>query len=337
MKTLRGVAPVALLAAAAAALPMAGCSGGGAGDGQNILKIASVLPAEHPSSRALEFFQQRIKELSGGTLEVQLFLNSQLGNNEETLESCRIGNTAMIFSSSAPLATYNEQLHALSMPFLFRDLEHQHAVADGPVGGEIKAEVGKTGLVCLAFFDAGFRSLMTKKGPIRTPEDVKGMKIRVMNSPVMIATINAFGASAVGMNQGEVYSALQTGYLDGWENNLSTTLSFRMYETGCKYLAWTRHISIPDLLLMNKAWYERLTPEQRRVVDQAANEAQAKQRELWAADEKAAYETLTKAGMEFNEPDAAAFRACTTDIYEENYKKRGEAFKKLCEDIQGVQ
>lgn len=336
MKTTRSLALIAVLAAAAVAASFVGCSGQ-SGGGKNVLKVASVLPAEHPSSKALEFFQQRVKELSNGAMEVQLFLNSQLGNNEETLDSCRIGNTAMIYSSITPLATYNEVLHALSMPFLFRDAKHQHAVADGPVGGEIKAEIAKTGLVCLAFFDAGSRSLMTKKGPIRTPDDVKGLKIRVMPSPVMMATINAFGASAIGMNQGEVYSALQTGVLDGWENNLSTTLSFRMYETGCKYLAWTRHLAIPDLLLINKAWYEGLTAEQRGVIDQAAKETQAKQRELWAADETAALETCKKAGMEFNEPDAAAFRATTTAIYEDNYKKRPAGFKKLCEDIKGVQ
>lgn len=322
-------------AAAAGAALVAGCAGR-ADDGKRVLKVASVLPAEHPSSKALAFFRDRVKELSAGAMEVQLFLNSQLGDNIDTLDSCRGGNIEMIFTSISPLAQYNQQLHALSMPFIFRDTAHQYATVDGPVGREVEAEIDRTGFKCLAFFDAGFRSIMTKRGPVRTPADLGGMKVRVMSSPVMIDTINALGASAVALNQGEVYSALQTGVIDGWENNLSTTLSFRMYETGCKYMARTRHLAIPDLLLMNTACYEGLTDAERKTVDQAARETQARQRVLWAEDETKALATLKAAGMEFNDVDAAAFAERAAAIYETYYRKYGEPFKRLCEDIRGV-
>ncbi|MBM4017029.1 MAG: TRAP transporter substrate-binding protein [Planctomycetes bacterium] len=333
---MRCAATVVWAACLAAALAPAGCDRGAAEGGKRILKVASVLPAEHPSSKALMFFRDRVAELSGGRMEVQLFLNSQLGDNIDTLDSCRGGNIEMIFTSVSPLAQYNQQLHAMSMPFIFRDAAHQHAVLDGPVGREVAAEIEKAGFKTLAFFDAGFRSVMTKRGPVRAPADLRGMKVRVMASPVMIDTLNALGASAVALNQGEVYSALQTGVLDGWENNLSTTLSFRMYETGCRHMAWTRHLAIPDLLLVNKACYEGMPEADRRILEQGGAETHAKQRVLWAEDEVAALETLKAAGMTFTDVDAAAFQDRAAAVYDTYYRKYGPAFQRLCEAVKAV-
>lgn len=325
-----------------AALSLASCGGGDesskAGDGASaksagkkvIMKAASVLPAEHPSSQALEFMKKRLGELSGGSMEVRLFLNSQLGDATESVESCQNGNTEMVFASVAPLSQFVPELNALSMPFIFRDKAHEYAVVDGPIGERLSKKLEPVGLHNLCYFDAGSRNLMTKKGPINRPEDLKGMKIRVMPSKVMIDTINALGASAVAMGQGEVYGALQTGVLDGWENNAPTCLSFKMHETGCIYYAATRHLAVPDLLLVNKGFYDKLTPEQRGFLDQAAKETVAKQRELWKADETKAIEELKAKGMKFNDVDVGIFAERAKSVYEEAHQKYGEEFQEIC-------
>ncbi|MBN1901439.1 TRAP transporter substrate-binding protein [Candidatus Sumerlaeota bacterium] len=301
-----------------------------------VIKIASVLPAEHPSSQALEFFKTRLAELSGGTIEGQLFLNSQLGSAEESIQNCQGGNIQITFASVAPTARHVKEFNALAMPFIFRDKPHEFAVVDGKIGKRLSQKLEPSGLRNLCYFDAGSRNIMTKKGPIQKPEDLKGMKIRVMESKLMVDSINALGASAISMTQGEVYSALQTGVLDGWENNPPTTLSFKMYETGCVYYAWTRHLSVPDLLLINLKFYDNLPEDMRGCIDQAARETVVKQRELWKESEQKAVEELKSKGMLFNEVNASEFAAKVGPVYDECYQSYGKEFEEICKAIRDL-
>ncbi len=308
----------------------------GDSDGPTTVKVGWVLPAEHPSSKALEFFEARAEELSEGELDVRLFANGVLGNATECAESLRAGNLEMSVISAAPLSQFVVELNVLTMPFLFRDPEHRYAVVDSEIGASLGTKLEAAGLACLGFFDAGSRNVMTKSGPVESPADLTGKKIRVMTSKLMVDTLNAMGASAQSMGQGEVYSALQTGVLDGWENNPPTALTFRMYETGCTHFAWTRHLAVPDVVVIGRDFRDSLSPRSLRAVEQAMAETVAKQRELWREGEAAAIEALESAGMTFNEVDRDAFAARVESLYEEYYDKYGEEFERLCREIRAM-
>jgi tripartite ATP-independent transporter DctP family solute receptor len=245
----------------------------------------------------------------------------------------REGNIEIACVSAAPLAQFAPDLNVLSMPCLFRDPAHQHATVDGEIGTRLGAKLAERGLHCLGYFDAGSRNLMTKKGPIRSPGDLRGIKIRVMSSRLMVDALGAMGAAAQPMGQGEVYSALQTGVLDGWENNPQTALSFRMYETGCTHFAWTRHLAVPDVVVAGRGVLGALDPPTRAVLEQAMRETVARQRELWRDGERAAIEALKSKGMQFNEVEHAAFVERVEPLYLEYAAKYGEDFAAFCREI----
>jgi len=317
---------------AATLIGLSGCGGGDAKD-TNVLKIGYVLPAEHPTARAVEFFKARLASLSNGRIEVRTFPASQLGSATELVVACQNGNVEGAVVSAAPLSQYVEALNVVVMPFVFRDSAHQYAVLDGPVGEALAARIAEVQLVAAAWFDAGTRNVMTRKGPIKTPEDLRGLKIRVMDSNALREAIGRLGAAAIPMSQGEVYSALQTGVIDGWENNPPTCLTFSMYETGCTHFAWTRHVSIPDVLVFSRKWYDALDASLRSAVDRAAVETRDRQRTLWQAYEKKAVARLESEGMTFNEVDGEAFRARFAGFYDAFVEKHGASFKTLLDGI----
>lgn len=328
--------PLTSLLVAAAVLVLAASCGHREHSGGTI-RIASVLPAEHPSSQALAFFQTRLDELSGGQLRVRLFLNSQLGNDIETVEMCQMGNIEAVFISSATMSQFLPKLSVLSMPFIFRDNEHAYAVVDGPVGDGFREKLSQINFRVLGFFDAGSRNMMTKRGPIESPADLVGLKIRVMPAPMLVDTINALGAAAISIPQGEVYTALQTGVIDGWENNPQTAASFRMYETGCIHYTHTKHLMIPDMLLLNHAFYAGLPPHVRAWVDQAAREAEQHQRALWQESEKETMAQLQQAGMKFHHVPLEPFRAKVDSVYEKYFRQYGPAYEAICRQIMETQ
>lgn len=327
MKTTFNIVAVLIVAA----VLITGC--GKNDNGKTVITLACALPADHPSGQALDYFEKRVEELSQGKIDIRLFLNGQLGNTTDTIESCRGGNIEMVLSSAAPMSQFVEALNVLTMPFIFRDKQHEYSVVDGPIGEIFDKKLQDINFHILSYFDAGSRNITTKKGPVKSPDDIKGMKIRVMPSKLMIDTIDALGGSAVAMGQGEVYSALQTGVLDGWENNPPTILTFKMYETGCKYFAWTRHLSVPDLLLVNKKFYDSLPDDLHLAIDQAAKDTQLEQRRLWQKGEADAVEKLKQAGMIFNEVDQKLFVSRVESLYKKYYDKYDAEFRELCEKI----
>ncbi len=326
----RAVVLAALMAVAPLALP--GCAKKD-GDRQ-VMKIGYVLPDDHPTAQAMTFFQQRLQELTGGRLTVRLFPNSQLGDANELIAGCQSGNVEAAVVSAAPLAQHVPELNVLVMPFIFGGTDHRYAVLDGPVGDAIRDHIRDVNLVAAAYFDAGTRNVMTNTGPIRTPADLAGMKIRVMDSNALREAVERLGATAVPMSQGEVYGALQTGVIDGWENNASTCLTFSMHETGCKHFAWTRHVAIPDVFVISQAWYAALPDDLRQAVDQAAADTRERQRTLWQENERQAVTRLQDAGMVFTEVDDAAFAARFEGFYDAFIERYGPAFGELLRKIQ---
>ena len=280
-------------------------------------KLASVLPASHPVHQALVFFADKVKEKTKGEVVVTVFPAGQLGQEKDYIEGAKLGSIEVTKVSSAPLGQFAKSLQVVSLPFIWKDLNHQHRVVDGPIGKRLMADLEQSGFKGLAFFDAGFRNVTTRGGPVRKPDDLKGLKIRVMQSEPLIATINAFGATAVPMGQGEVYVALQQKVIDGWENNEPTVLSFNMQEV-CKYFSYTRHVSIPDIFIMSKQVFDSTPPAIQKAILDAAAEAVPVQRKIWDDYIEKAKSELKAKGMEFNEvDDIGAFQAKAKPIYKE--------------------
>jgi tripartite ATP-independent transporter DctP family solute receptor len=280
-------------------------------------KLASVLPATHPVHKALVFFAEQVAEKTKGGVKITVYPAGQLGEEKDYIEGIKLGAMEMTKVSSAPLGQFSPSLQVVSLPFIWRNLEHQHSVLGGPIGTRLMNDLDKKGFKGLAFFDAGFRNVTTRVGAVKVPADLKGLKIRVMQSKPLIDTINAFGATAVPMGQSEVYVALQQKIIDGWENNEPTVLTFNMQEVA-KYFSYTRHTSIPDILVMNKQLFDSVPKNTQTAILEAAAQTVPYQRKIWADYIDDAVKQLKAKGMEFNEvANINDFQALAKPIFKE--------------------
>ncbi len=280
-------------------------------------KLASVLPDTHPVHQALVFFADELARKSNGDIKVTLFPAGQLGQEKDYIEAIKIGSLELAKVSSGPVGQYAPTFQVISLPLIWRNLDHQHKVLQGAIGDRLMADLGKTGIKGLAFMDAGFRSISNSIRPINSPADLKGLKIRVMQSKPLIDTINALGGNAVPMGQSEVYSALQTKVIDGWENNEPTVLSFNMQEVS-KYFSYTRHSSIPDFLMMSKKVFDGLPANLQNIVESTAKEAMEKHNDLWGKMIDKTVADLKAKGMIFNEiKDVTEFQKAVSGVWKE--------------------
>ncbi len=280
-------------------------------------KLASVLPDTHPVHQALVFFADELARKSNGDIKVTLFPAGQLGQEKDYIEAIKIGSLELAKVSSGPVGQYAPTFQVISLPLIWRNLDHQHKVLQGAIGNRLMADLGKTGVKGLAFMDAGFRSISNSIRPINSPADLKGLKIRVMQSKPLIDTINALGGNAVPMGQSEVYSALQTKVIDGWENNEPTVLSFNMQEVS-KYFSYTRHSSIPDFLMMSKKVFDGLPANLQNIVEVTAREAMEKHNKLWGEMIDKTVADLKAKGMIFNEiKDVTEFQKAVSGVWKE--------------------
>ncbi len=309
---------------------VAGVGCGGPGLSRPVtIRYATSIEEVHPTVTAMKRFAERLEELSGGELRVEV--RTRFGaNGHELLEACRQGQIDMGVVTASTLAQQVPLANIFTMPFLFRDEAHlAAAMADEP-GRRLREEARRVaGLRITGFYTAGMRSITTQGGPIRRPEDLRGLKIRVMESEMMVETLTAMGASGIPMNYGEIYGALQRGELDGWENNANTILNARTIETGCNHLAWTRHLAMPDLAFASLGFYERLTRTQRAWLEQAMAETTAEQGEQWRRNEAEAVAQLEAAGMRCNEVEREAFAGRMQALYERAFLRQGREFEEL--------
>jgi tripartite ATP-independent transporter DctP family solute receptor len=287
-----------------------------------VLKLSNVLPDGNPTTESMVFFAEKVMEKTGGTVEVRLFNNSALGGQREALESLQAGTIEMCMANAGPMAQFVPAMDVLSLPYVFQSTEHMFKALNGKAGEMIKADIEKAGFVFLYWGDGGSRNLINNKRPITKPEDLKGLKIRVMDSKLMVNTLNAMGAIATPMAQGEVYSALQQGVLDGWENNPVTLLTLKLYEVS-DIFSWTQHFMVPDLVLISKQAFGKLTPEQQKAIVEAGREAEAKQREYWNAFVGKTVEELKAHNVKFNEVDVAPFVKAVQPVWEDYRAKFG--------------
>lgn len=283
---------------------------GGAG---TVLKFAHGLDQNHPVHAAIAFFAQRVNELSGGEVVVQVFPNGQLGSESECIEQLQRGALAMVKTSAGSMEGFIPAMAAFGLPYLFRDEDHFWNVLNGPVGRELLASGEGVGIHGLCYFDAGARSFYTIARPIITPEDASGLKLRVLPSKMARDFVTALGAGATPIPWGELYTALQQRMVDGAENNPPSYVSSRHYEVA-RHFSLNEHTRLPDIVIFSQPIWESLTPEQRAWIEQAADESVVFQRKLWREKTAEALAMAKAAGVTIHRPDREPFAAATASL-----------------------
>ncbi|MGR4971648.1 TRAP transporter substrate-binding protein [Pseudomonas sp. LARHCG127] len=296
------------------------------------LKIADIHPAGYPTVVAEQSMGEALEKASNGELKFKYFPGGVLGSEKEVIEQMQAGAIQMSRVSLGIVGPVVPDVNVFNMPFIFRDQAHMRAVIDGEVGDAILDRITNSefGLVALAWMDGGTRNLYTKK-PVRKIEDLKGMKIRVQGNPMFIETFNAMGANGIAMDTGEIFSALQTGVIDGAENNPPTMLEHNHFQNA-KFYSLTGHLILPEPIVMSKITWNKLTPEQQDMVKKAAKAAQAEERVLWDKKSAASEEKLKAAGVEFITVDKKPFYDATAPIR----AKYGAPYADLIKRIEAV-
>ena len=263
-------------------------------------RSADIHPADYPTVEAVKYMGKLLSERTGGKLGVKVYPNGALGNERDTIEQIKIGGLDMMRVNVAPLNNVVPETMVVALPFIFRDTDHMHAVLDGPIGDEILAAMESQGMVGLAFYDSGSRSMYSAAKPYKTLADMKGAKIRVQQSDLFVAMIQALGANATPMPYGEVYTALKTGIVDAAENNYPSYESSRHFEAA-KYYTRTEHAMAPEVLVFSKTSWDRLSKDDQAAVRKAAKDSVPYMRKLWAEREETSRAIVEKAGSQIGD------------------------------------
>jgi len=280
-----------------------------------ILKLAHTLPPDHPVHNAMMYMADRCAEISEGKLRIEIYPSEQLGSEQQCVELLQIGSLAITKVSAAVMESFTDDYKVLGLPYLFRDKEHAHKVLDGEIGQKLLLSTENRLIRGLCFYDAGSRSFYTLNKPILKPEDLNGMKIRVMKSKTAVDMVKALGGSPTPISYGELYTALQSGVVDGAENNPPSLYTSHHYEV-CKHYSLDEHTSVPDVLIVSQHIWKKLNDRERRWLQQAADDSVPVERELWEASVKKSMEELQKAGVKVYYPDKSAFANKVQGVYE---------------------
>lgn len=286
------------------------------GKNVQVLKLAHTLDSSHPVHKGIVHMKERLEGLSGGSMSIEIYPSSVLGGETEVLEQVQNGVLAMTKTSTGVMESFAPEMKVFGLPYLFEDADHFWSFAGSGLGSELLVSGADRNLYGLCYYDAGSRSFYNKLRPIKTPDDLSGMKIRVQNSPMMINMVKTLGASPTPISWGELYSALAQGIVDGAENNPPSFYTNKHYET-CEFFSLDEHVRLPDLLLINTQIWESLDPQQQAWLQQAANESSEFQRELWAADCQKAIQEVEALGVEVFYPEKQPFMDKVAPIYEQ--------------------
>jgi tripartite ATP-independent transporter DctP family solute receptor len=304
----------ALLAAAAFALTSAA-------NAQIVTKYSGIQPLEHPASYTEDYFGQELATLSHNTIKVEVYHNTQLGDAVANVQSIRNGTIGFTTVSASNLNQVLPAMDMYSLPFLFKNEAHFWWYLSTPQAAEIAKQLEPKGIKIIGYIDSGARNFFTQK-PVRTPDDLKGEKIRVMASPVMVNTMKALGATGVPVAWAELYTALQTGVVDGAENNHPSVVAKKFYEVS-KYYTLDEHMRIPDVMIVSTKFYNSLNPDQQKAVVEAGARAQAYMRGAWHVSEVKDLQALKKDFKEIIVPDKAPFVKAVSGMVHEEAKRLG--------------
>jgi tripartite ATP-independent transporter DctP family solute receptor len=278
-----------------------------------IIRLGHGLDTGHPVHKGMEFLAKRLAEKSGNTVKIQIYPSEQLGTERQCVELLQIGSLGMTKVSAGVLENFAPGMRVFGVPFLFDDRAHGHRVLDAQVGKDLLAESEKYWLRGLTFYDAGSRSFYTKSRPVNHPDDLAGLKVRVMESASSIKMVRSLGGSPTPIAWGELYTALQQGIVDGAENNPPSFYLSRHYEV-CKYYIIDEHTMLPDVLVMSTVVWESLTEQEQTWLMEAVQESVIEQRKLWKEAEAHALAEVQKAGVQILYPDKEPFRAKVTEL-----------------------
>jgi tripartite ATP-independent transporter DctP family solute receptor len=296
-------------------------------------RSADVHPLDYPTVLAVGYMGKLISGRTGGRHSIKVYGNSALGSEKDTIEQVRIGALDMIRINVAPMNNVVPETMVPTMPFVFRSTAHMRKVLDGPIGDEILNACEKQGLIGLAFYDSGSRSFYTVKKPIRTLADMKGLKIRVQQSDLWVAMMQALGANATPMPYGEVYTALKTGLVDGAENNWPSYESSRHFEAA-KFYSITEHSLAPEIMLFSKKVWDTLTADDQKIIRQAAKESVPTMRKLWDEREDKSRKIVESAGSQIVTVDKKPFQDAMKPVYDKFITDPG--LKDMIRRIQAV-
>lgn len=290
-----------------------------------VLRLAHGLDTNHPVHRAMVDLGKRLKSNSNGKLTVKIYPSGQLGAERECLELLQIGSLDITKVSAAVLENFVPEYKVFSVPYLFRDKAHSHTIYDNQVGRQFLNKGSDYKLKGLCFYDAGSRSFYTKSKSIETPKDLEGMKIRVQKSNMAVSLVQQLGGSPTPISWGELYTALQQGVVDGAENNLPSFYTSKHYEV-CNYYSFDEHTAVPDVMLIGTETWNRLSDQEQKWLQEAANASAKYQRELWALAEEEALKAIKEAGVEVTYPDKSLF-ASKMGPLDEVFAPKSEAFQ----------
>jgi tripartite ATP-independent transporter DctP family solute receptor len=302
---------------------------------KTVLKASDVHPEGYPTVQAVENMGKKLDQATNGRLSIQMYASMQLGGEKEMIEQAQVGAIQFARVSVGTLGPVVGDLNVLNLPFLFRDTAHMNKVVDGPIGQELLDKVTNNQaakLVGLCWMDAGARSFYDTKRPIKSIADLKGLKIRVIGNPMFVEMANALGANGVAMGYDQVFSALQTGVIDGAENNPPSFVFDNHYQVA-KYYTLTQHLIVPEMLVYSRAGWDQLSPDDQALIKKFSRETQADARELWNKTEADAMDRMKKASIEIIPiADKTPFRDAVKPVWD----KYGSKFTDLIKQIQAV-
>ena len=302
-----------------------------------VMTLSHGLSETHTVHIAMEEFAEKVEERTDGRIKVEIFPNAQLGSETESMEQLTAGVIAMTKVAAPILATYEEGYNAFGLPYIFDDTEDFYHVMDSDPMQDFFLSSSDDGFVTLTYYTSGARSFYTKNKAIRTPADLKGLKIRVQDMKSQTDMMKALGGIPVAMSYGDVYTSLQTGIIDGTENN-ETALTTGKHGEICKVYSTDQHAMIPDVMVMSAKVWKTISPQDQNIILEAARESTESHKIAWdAAIDEAIQEASTQMGVEFvNDVDKDAFRQATSGMINE-YCAQYPGVKELLDTIDSVE
>jgi tripartite ATP-independent transporter DctP family solute receptor len=295
------------------------------------IKSSDVHGPDYPTVAATRYMGDLLSEWTDGRITINVFHSMQLGGEKEALEQVQVGALEMTRVSVGVVGPIVDEFNAFNLPYLFENVDHMHRVVDGEIGQELLNQLEAGGLIGLGYMDGGSRSFYNNKRPVQTVEDLRGLKIRVMQNPIFIDMAAALGADGVPISFDELYTALQTGVVDGAENN-PPSYATQNHNEVAKYYTLDEHLIVPEIFVFSKQVWDTLDPVDQQLILKASALASVKQRELWQQMEEQSMAQLREEGAEIiTDVDKQPFIDATAPVREKFGQKYGELIERIQE------
>lgn len=296
----------------------------------------NIHPPGYPNSEALESFAKEVAKKTDGRIEPKVYNNAVLGDQPDAIQQVRNGALDFANFNMGPMGPIVPATNVLSLPFIFNSVDDMYRIMDGEIGDRFANALAEKNLIALSWFGSGARSLYNAKHPVQTPDDVQGLKFRVMNNDLYVQMIDEMGGNATPMAYSEVYQSLKTGVIDGAENNYPSYESSGHYEVA-KYYSLTEHLILPECLCIAKDSWEEISDKDKEIVREAAENAAKKQRKLWEERVQRSRQIVLDAGVKVNKVDSkSAFQEKMKPIYE-SFVNQYPELESLVKDVQAAQ